>query len=119
MDDVQMMTYAEAATALGVQIDSIKRRARNRRWKREKGNDGLVRIAVPLDLLTAEKADILPVIPDDAYPETTPDMIRLEKEVSALQVEVRLLRERETDLKADRDSWRAMAERRRWWPFSR
>lgn len=114
-----MMTYAEAATALGVQIDSIKRRARNRRWKREKGNDGLVRIAVPLELLKAVKEDIPPVIPDDDPPEISPDMIRLEKEVSALQVEVRLLREREADLKADRDSWRAMAERRRWWPFSR
>ena len=37
-----------------------------------------------------------------------------------LETEVRLLREREMDLKADRDAWRAAAERRRgWWPFGR
>lgn len=41
-DDVRMMTYVDAAEVLGVKVDSIKRRARNRRWKREKGNDGLV-----------------------------------------------------------------------------
>lgn len=114
-DDIKMMTYVDAAEALGVKVDSVKRRARNRRWKREKGNDGLVRIGVPVEILTLSERDN----PPDHPPDDVGDRVRLEKQVSALEVEVRLLRERETDLKADRDSWRAMAERRRWWPFSR
>lgn len=112
-DEVRMMTYADAAAVFGVQVDSIKRRARNRRWKREKGNDGMVRVGIPLDALAmAERmqgADIPTDIPAD--------IVQLEKEVSALQTEVRLLREREADLRADRDAWRAAAQRRRWWPW--
>jgi hypothetical protein len=116
-DDVQMMTYADAAKALRVQVDSIKRRARNRRWRREKGNDGLIRVGIPLDALAATVA-IFPDSPGDMSPAVPRDMIRLEKEVSSLQTEVRFLREREADLKADRDAWKAVAERRRtWWPF--
>lgn len=118
-DDVKMMTYADAADALGVQVDSVKRRARNRRWHKEKGNDGLIRIGVPVDILNLSERDNPPDYPPESPPDDAGDRLRLEKQVSALEVEVRLLRERETDLKADRDSWRAMAERRRWWPFSR
>lgn len=116
MDDVRMMTYAEAAKVMGVQVDSVKRRARNRRWKRENGNDGLVRVGVPLSAIP----DCPPDHPTDNPSDNQGDIIRLEKQVSALQTEVRLLRERETDLKADRDAWKVLVERRRiWWPFSR
>lgn len=52
--------------------------------------------------------------------DTDDSTIHLERQVAALETEVRLLREREMDLKADRDAWRAAAERRRgWWPFGR
>lgn len=111
-DDIKMMTYADAAQALGVKVDSIKRRARNRRWKREKGNDGLVRVGVPIEVLTLSEKDN----PPDPPPDSTGDVLGLEKQVSALETEVKMLRERQDDLSADRDHWRAMAERR-WWQF--
>lgn len=113
-DDVKMMTYADAAHLLGVKLDSVKRRARNRRWKREKGNDGLVRIGVPVELLVQPVTDN----PPDDTPADTGDILRLEKLVSALETEVKLLREYQSDLIQDRDEWRSMAQKRRsWWPF--
>lgn len=108
------MTYADAAKILGVKVDSIKRRARNRGWKRLKGNDGLVRIGVPIEILTSSEMDNPPDRPSD----DTADTVRLEKQVSALEVEVKMLRERQGELIEDRDAWKAMAQRRRnWWPF--
>lgn len=111
-DDVKMMTYADAAKILGVKVDSIKRRARNRRWKREKGNDGLVRIGVPIEILTLSERDY----PPDPPPDNTGDMLRLEKQLSALETEVKMLRERQDDLLQDRDHWRTVAQRP-WWRF--
>ena len=112
-DDVKMMTYVEAADVLGVKVDSVKRRARNRGWKRIKGNDGLVRIGVPVTILENAQGDN----PQDTPPDHTRDIIRLEKLVSALETEVSMLREREIDMKADRDAWKHQAAKRRWWPF--
>lgn len=109
-DDVQMMTYADAADALGVKVDSVKRRARNRRWRREKGNDGLVRIGVPTEILSRAVRDN----PADDPSDNPADILRLEKKVSALETEVSMLREREMDLKAERDVWRSFSERS-WW----
>lgn len=113
-DDVKIMTYADAASVLGVKVDSVKRRARNRGWKRIRGNDGLMRIGVPVEVLALSERDN----PPDSQPDHTGDIIRLEKTVSALETEVRMLRERENGLIEDRDAWKAMAQRRRsWWPF--
>jgi hypothetical protein len=104
MTDVRMLSYADAAKALGIKVDSVKRRARNRRWKREAGNDGTVRIGVPLDAL-----------PSADNPADNPrDIVRLEKMVSALEAEVRMLRETQDELRADRDAWRNMSQRS-WW----
>lgn len=108
-----MMTYAEAAAALGVKVDSVKRRARNRHWKRELGNDGLVRIAVPAAIL-ATSLDSPPDNPQDAPRDDPGDILRLERMVSALETEVRMLRETQGDLRAERDVWRELAQRR-WW----
>jgi hypothetical protein len=113
-DDVKMMTYVDAASVLGVKVDSVKRRARNRRWKREKGNDGLVRIGVPVEIFALSRTEN----PPDRPPDDTGDILRLEKQVSALDTEVKMLRERQDDLMQDRDHWRAMAQRP-WWHFTR
>ena len=108
------MTYVEAAGVLGVKVDSVKRRARNRGWKRIKGNDGLVRIGVPVEILAVSESDD----PPDPPPDNAGDVLRLEKQVSVLETEVRMLRERQDDLAQDRDQWRNMAQKRiRWWPF--
>lgn len=110
MDEVRMLTYSEAAEIFGVKLESAKRRARNRRWKREKGNDGLTRIAVPVSVLPDTSEDN----PGGSPPDIRGDVLRLEKQVSALETEVRVLREAQADLRADRDAWRDAANRR-WW----
>jgi predicted SAM-dependent methyltransferase len=115
MDNVQLMTYAQAAEVMKIQIDSVKRRARNRRWHRELGNDGLVRIAVPLTALPDPSVNVDPEYP----PEYPGDRIEAEKRIVALEVEVAMLRETLQDLRAERDAWRASASHRWWHIFIR
>jgi hypothetical protein len=45
------LTYAEVAKQLGVKLDSIRRHARRKRWRKVKGNDGTTRVLIPLDVL--------------------------------------------------------------------
>ena len=52
MDDItpapRRMTYAELAEARGITTGSAEQLARRRRWPRQLGNDGMVRVMVPL-----------------------------------------------------------------------
>ena len=57
MSDVQSMTYAELAAALGIGADSARNLVRRRRWHRTPGNDGMARIAVPVDYLDRASHD--------------------------------------------------------------
>jgi hypothetical protein len=108
-----MMTYAEAGRILGIKPESVTRRARNRRWHKQLGNDGVMLVGVPLSVLPPDNPpDILPDNPEDS---DNPDTLAL---VMSLETEVRVLREVIDDLRADRDAWRDQAiTRRRWWPF--
>jgi len=47
-DGSRRMTYAELAQARGISLVSARRLARRHRWPRQAGNDGIVRILVPL-----------------------------------------------------------------------
>jgi hypothetical protein len=58
--DARWLTYEEAGQLLGVDPDSISRRARRAGWSRQPGNDGRTRVAVPLDVLPASPADVRP-----------------------------------------------------------
>jgi len=114
-DQTRMMTYAEAARILGIKVESVMRRARNRKWHKELGNDGLARIAVPLSAIPPDNPSVLPA---DDPPEPPKDDPALSARIASLETEVRMLREGMVDLKADRDAWRDQAQqRRRWWPW--
>src|SRR5689334_10885686 len=52
------MSYTEAARALGIDVGSVKKRARRRGWRRQPGNDGTTRIAVPRDALGGVPRDV-------------------------------------------------------------
>ena len=48
-DDTRSMTYADIAAARGISADSTERLVRRRRWPKQLGNDGTVRVLVPAD----------------------------------------------------------------------
>lgn len=52
-DGTRRMTYAELAQARGISLASARRLSRRHRWPRQVGNDGVVRILVPLGHLQA------------------------------------------------------------------
>jgi hypothetical protein len=46
-DDVTWMTYAELGLARGISKESATRLSFRRKWRRQVGNDGIARVAVP------------------------------------------------------------------------
>ncbi len=99
------MTYVEAAKHLGIKPDSVRRRAASRKWPRRQGNDGLARVCIPPDVVRKSTPDVThertPAIPPDASA----------SKIAALEVEIREVRVQLEDIRADRDAWRAQAER--------
>src|SRR5215207_6476300 len=49
--ETRLLTYAELGEALGITVDSAKRLARRRGWRKQPGNDGRARVAVPAERL--------------------------------------------------------------------
>ena len=118
----QTVTYAELAVRLGITEDSAKRLVRRRKWPRKAGNDGKMRIDVPVDRLVVtpdSPEDTPPVNPGDS-PEGRPGddsavtIARLEAEISGLKALVEAERARADATGADRDRWRNLAMRP-WW----
>lgn len=110
-DEIRWLSYSEAGRILGIKPESVTRRARNRRWQKRMGNDGVVLVGIPLTVLPRDAPPDIPlvVLPDK------PDTSGL---VLALETEVRVLREVIEDLRSDRDAWRDQAQRpRKWWPW--
>src|SRR4051812_40637198 len=56
-DDVEWLTLTEAAARLQISRDSVRRLVRRQHWARRPGNDGCVRIAVPIERLSRNAAD--------------------------------------------------------------
>lgn len=65
--DIVWMTYAEGAKTFGVDAESFARRVRARKWRKQPGNDGRARVAVPGHLVEgAANKKALKVEPDSA-----------------------------------------------------
>lgn len=64
-DESRWLTYEDAATALGIDAASVKRRAQRANWPRMVGNDRRVRVAVP--------ASALPEAGDDTSADMSPE----------------------------------------------
>ena len=105
-DDVTWLTYDEAAAALGIKADSVRRRAAARKWPRRTGNDRKARVGIPRDIIPEGIPAPTPAITPD-----NPDASGLREELAEARTEVRMLRERIRDLKEDRDAWREIASR--------
>ena len=101
------LTYADASKRLGIKTESVKRRARSRKWVRRVRNDGIAEVCIPDDALTAGRSDDPPATPP-AAPPLDPRLTErvIDAETRAAVAEARLI-----DTIADRDHWREMALR--------
>src|SRR6476660_2314708 len=50
-DGMRRMTYAELANARGISLPAARRLTLRHHWPKQMGNDGLVRVSVPLSAL--------------------------------------------------------------------
>jgi len=124
--DERLMTYAELAEFFGIQPASAKKRAQRRKWRRIVGNDGVTRVAVPLDAVVGHvSGDVLgdgdvqvsqPVPSDVAV-----RLAHLEGLVEGLRGEIDAERRRADaaearvrDVDSDREAWRKLAQRSLW-----
>ena len=108
--DGEWLTYAEASERLAIKPESVKRRARSRNWPRKVGNDGLARVLIPTDRLkdadTDDREGGLAAVPTIS----TPDAATLERAIRA-EARADAAESLLSEVRADRDHWRAMAER--------
>lgn len=95
------LSYDEAAERLGIKPDSVRRRARARKWPRRQGNDGKAQVGIPPDVLGADDPPGAPLGPP---PDT---------EAAELRVENRMLREMADELRTERNRARADADAQR------
>ncbi len=126
--DTRWLSYEEAGHVLGIDPDSVARRARRLKWPRLPGNDGKARVAVPADVLPASgpdaapdqgadgAADKEPYSPRDRGGHVRPDESRtikaLEDEAAALREALARERERADRAEAQAAAALAMADRR-------
>lgn len=54
MDDLVWLTYDELAERLNIERESARQQVKRKRWARRPGNDGKVRIGVPVEVFTAD-----------------------------------------------------------------
>lgn len=105
MMDAEWLTYAEAAQRLGIKSDSVKRRARSRRWLRRTSNTGVVQVAIPADVLPDASADgRSDALPDNQAPIRTdnpPPSALVEAETQRARADA--LAEQVADLRTERD----------------
>jgi hypothetical protein len=52
--DIKWMTYGELSQVRGISVASARGLVYRRRWRRQAGNDGTMRAAVPVDEVTAQ-----------------------------------------------------------------
>lgn len=99
MADTKAMTYPELAEALGIGVESAKNLVRRKRWSRSTGNDGLARIIVPIEALSARKA----ASPHGAATNPPADPPMVSVAVEALSRHIERLEAELATVKAERD----------------
>ena len=114
-DDHVWLTYDEAAEALGIKADSVRRRAAARKWPKRPGNDRTVRVGIPRDAIPDRTPDAIPAPIHDVTPDKTDeiraDLAATKIALAASQAEATGLRDRLTDTQAERDRLAALLEK--------
>jgi hypothetical protein len=106
----RFMTYEDAAKLFRIKPDSVRRRAAAKRWPKRQGNDRKARVGIPVDIIP----DGIPAL----TPDITPDENTLREELAVTKQalaraegQAEATAARLIDLAADRDAWKAQAER--------
>lgn len=108
IDDHIWMTYDEAAKALGIKPDSVRRRAAARKWPKRPGNDRTVKVGIPRDAIPDRTPDATPAtIPDITHDETGD----IRADLAASRAENAGLRDRLADTQAERDRLAKLLEK--------
>lgn len=92
LDPVTWLTYDELAERLGIERESARTLVKRKRWSRQPGNDGKVRIGVPDECLDARgapgtEAGAAPAHVPEADPVQPPDHVPVVVEVLTRHVE--------------------------------
>lgn len=108
------LTYRELADRMGVKIESARKTVQRKRWQRTTGNDGLVRVTVPIDALPSP-ADSASDSPQDSHNDSHAIQItELETRIEGLRMLLQAETRRAETAEEDRDRWHQMAVKP-WW----
>src|SRR3954470_16710765 len=128
MIEERTLTYDELAALLRRSPEATRQLVRRRRWRRTLGNDGKMRVSVPVEALEAEEAtegaDVVPtggetvpvlaLAPSLHSGDVAPNVgAILSGHIQCLEAEIEVLREERDTMKSERDAAQA-AERREW-----
>lgn len=106
------LTYRELAERLGIKPESARKTAQRKRWNRTAGNDGTVRIHVPVEELRSPRDSTGDSLTDTSIIQI--QLARLSVEIEGLRDVLTAERQRADAAEADRDRWHSLAIRP-WW----
>lgn len=104
------MTYNEAAAALGIKPDSVRRQARQRNWPRRTTNSGLAQVDVPPDRIPESRPASFPESAASSPPNSSDKSARQSSRIAGLEAALAASERRAAELVDDRDQWRSMTK---------
>lgn len=114
----QLHTLTEAARLTGLTVDALRQRAKRGRLESVKGNDGLLRVRLPLtdqtDYLTNQQTAHDQSLTDQRLinPDAVDPVVLLEREAGELRVALARERDRADRAEAGEEMARTLAEQR-------
>ena len=99
--DTRWLTYADAASALGMTTESIRQRARREHWRKQIGNDGKALVLVSADTSRNPVGD-----PPDEPPASRP-VRRPDNDTALMQARIGDMERHAQELRADLERERA------------
>lgn len=116
-----LLTYAEMADRMGIKPSSAKKLATRKKWLRVIGNDGLARVRVPLERVSPVSGDVSGDVSLPSVPDVSLRVAHLEGLLEGVQGQLEAERKRADaaearvkDVEADREAWKAQAQRSLW-----
>ncbi|WP_267168820.1 hypothetical protein [Sulfitobacter sp. F26169L] len=106
----RFMTYEDAAKLLRIKPDSVRRRAASRHWPKRQGNDRKARVGIPTSIIP----DGIPALTPDTIPyehALREELATTKQALARMEGQAEATTARLIDLAADRDAWKAQAER--------